>query len=142
VALTSLNEGTPLTLIEAMANERPILARAVGGVVDLLGDETGELVAQSKGYALCERGVLVRTGADALVFADALFALAENDELRRKLGERGRRFVESHYSKERLVTDVTKLYQELVHTQTESLELDLSQPARLSAIKRTSLKEE
>ena len=38
VALTSLNEGTPLTLIEAMANARPVIATAVGGVVDLLGE--------------------------------------------------------------------------------------------------------
>jgi len=38
VALTSKNEGTPLTLIEAMANERAVIATAVGGVVDLLGE--------------------------------------------------------------------------------------------------------
>lgn len=142
VALTSLNEGTPLTLIEAMANERAVLARAVGGVVDLLGDETNAPLGQSKGYALCERGVLVRKEADAQVFADALSALVENEDVRRALSERGWRYVESHYSKERLVKDVTKLYQELLHTQAESLELDLSQPVRLSAIKRTSLKEE
>ncbi len=37
VALTSRNEGTPLTLIEAMANARACVATAVGGVVDLLG---------------------------------------------------------------------------------------------------------
>ena len=36
-ALTSRNEGTPLTLIEAMANARACVATAVGGVVDLLG---------------------------------------------------------------------------------------------------------
>jgi len=38
VALTSRNEGTPLTLIEAMANARPVISTAVGGVVDLLGE--------------------------------------------------------------------------------------------------------
>ena len=37
VALTSRNEGTPLTLIEAMANARPVISTSVGGVVDLLG---------------------------------------------------------------------------------------------------------
>jgi glycosyltransferase involved in cell wall biosynthesis len=144
VALTSLNEGTPLTLIEAMANERAVLARAVGGVVDLLGDETGEPLAQSKGYALCERGVMVHASSDARAFADALSLLIENDELRREMGERGRRFVERSYSKERLIKDVTKLYQELLHTQTaQSMERDdVSHPARLRVIKRTSLKEE
>src|SRR6185295_2230533 len=54
VALTSLNEGTPLTLIEAMANARPVISTAVGGVVDLLGDpvqrEAGEL------FQICQRG--------------------------------------------------------------------------------------
>ncbi len=38
VALTSLNEGTPLSLIEAMANGKPVISSAVGGVIDLLGE--------------------------------------------------------------------------------------------------------
>ena len=49
VALTSLNEGTPLTLIEAMANARPVISTAVGGVVDLLG----EPVSARSGCILC-----------------------------------------------------------------------------------------
>lgn len=145
VALTSLNEGTPLTLIEAMANERAVVARAVGGVVDLIGDETNGPLDASKEYALCERGVLVRAGAegaDARAFAAGLWTLVENEEVRREMGERGRRFVASLYSKERLASDVTKLYEELMHTQRARPELDLSTPARLGAIKRTSLKEE
>ena len=142
VALTSLNEGTPLTLIEAMANERAVLARAVGGVVDLVGEETGATLVGSKGYALCERGVLVRAGADARAFAEGLRTLVENEEARRGMGERGRRFVESLYSKERLTRDVTKLYQELLHTERARPERDLSTPAVSRVIKRTSLKEE
>ncbi len=143
VALTSLNEGTPLTLIEAMANERAVLARAVGGVVDLIGNETGAPLAQSKEYALCERGVSVSAGALPRGFAAGLSVLVENEEMRREMGERGRRFIESYYSKERLTSDVTKLYQELLHTERARPEHELSTPATLQrAIKRTSLKEE
>ncbi|MBA3765537.1 MAG: glycosyltransferase [Acidobacteria bacterium] len=129
VALTSLNEGTPLTLIEAMANERAVVARAVGGVVDLIGDETDAPLAHDKEYALCERGVLVPVGALPRAFAAGLSTLVENEEVRREMGERGRRFIESHYSKERLISDVTKLYQELLHTQRARPERDLSTPA-------------
>src|SRR2546425_5968427 len=85
VALTSLNEGTPLTLIEAMANARPVVATAVGGVVDLLGQSQSE----SDKYAVCERGISVRSG-DAEGFAHALAHLIEDVELRRDLGRRGR----------------------------------------------------
>ena len=123
VALTSLNEGTPLTLIEAMANERPVVATAVGGVVDLLGDAfvltelyTGDSKknsADTVGYTYCERGVRVRTG-DAEAFCEAIWQLAGDEELRREMGESGRAFVTEHYSKERLVKDVLNLYSELL----------------------------
>ncbi len=109
VALTSLNEGTPLTLIEAMANARPVVATAVGGVVDLLGQSQHE----SDGYALCERGISVRAG-DAEGFAHALACLIEDEELRRDLGGRGLDFVTTHYAKERLLADVAELYAQLV----------------------------
>jgi glycosyltransferase involved in cell wall biosynthesis len=115
VALTSRNEGTPLTLIEAMANERPCVATAVGGVVDLLGDEVASSSERQGGraaYSLCERGVLVRPG-DAEAFCDGLARLVEDENLRREMGQRGRRFVEQNYSKERLLADIMSLYQEL-----------------------------
>jgi glycosyltransferase involved in cell wall biosynthesis len=108
VALTSKNEGTPLTLIEAMANGRPIVSTAVGGVVDLLGD----VEEQGDGYFVGERGLGVRSG-DAGAFAEALLRLAREDRLRAKLGERGRRFIESHYSKLRLTSDIATLYRDL-----------------------------
>jgi glycosyltransferase involved in cell wall biosynthesis len=115
VALTSLNEGTPLTLIEAMANARAVVATAVGGVVDLVGeasDKTATITA-APAYTLCERGVRVRTN-DAEAFCEALRRLVVDEELRRTLGERGRSFVAEHYSKERLVKDVLNLYSELL----------------------------
>jgi glycosyltransferase involved in cell wall biosynthesis len=112
VALTSLNEGTPLTLIEAMANARPIIANMVGGVVDLLGDRDANAV-QETGFVICAHGIGVRSH-DAEAFARGLRVLTEDQHLRREMGERGRGFVEQTYSKERLVTDVIALYENLL----------------------------
>lgn len=112
VALTSHNEGTPLTLIEAMANSRAVVATAVGGVVDLLGGVAESELRRPHRWQICERGVQVRAG-DADAFADALAHLAAHPELREALGERGREFVARKYSVGRLVSDVLGLYEEL-----------------------------
>lgn len=108
VGLTSLNEGTPLSLIEAMASERAVVATLVGGVVDLLG-ETKE---SRDGFAICERGLGVGSG-DADAFANALLYLAADENLRKQIGVRSKKFADSQYSKERLVEDVRKIYGEL-----------------------------
>src|SRR5687768_6192229 len=99
VALTSLNEGTPLTLIEAMANARPVVATAVGGVVDLLAGD---------------RGICVPRGDEA-AFAAALQRLAADKQLQKELGARGLEFVQRVYRKERLVEDIKRLYGELLN---------------------------
>ena len=109
VALTSLNEGTPLSLIEAMANERPVIATAVGGVVDLLGPKT----SSADGFHLCERGVLVEA-KDAETFARGLALLISDESLRHEIAARGREFVERNYSKDRLLSDVASLYQQML----------------------------
>jgi glycosyltransferase involved in cell wall biosynthesis len=112
VALTSLNEGTPLTLIEAMANARPIIATMVGGVVDLLGDCDAS-PTPAAGLVVCEHGIGVKSH-DAETFARGLRVLTEDKQLRREMGERGRAVAEQTYSKERLVTDVIALYEDLL----------------------------
>lgn len=108
VALTSRNEGTPLSLIEAMANARPVVSTAVGGVVDLLG----ATVAEQKGFTLCERGV--KTAPDeAEGFFAGLEYLARDEKLRAALGERGLEFVRANYSKDRLFGEIKSLYNDL-----------------------------
>jgi glycosyltransferase involved in cell wall biosynthesis len=99
VALTSRNEGTPLTLIEAMANARPVIATLVGGVVDLVGDD---------------RGLGVRP-YDVDAFAAGLGILIKDKMLRDKLGRSGFEFVEKNYRKERLLKDIEDLYGELAN---------------------------
>ncbi|HVF31076.1 MAG TPA: glycosyltransferase [Pyrinomonadaceae bacterium] len=109
VALTSLNEGTPLSLIEAMAAGKPVISTLVGGVVDLLGDS----VEQHEGFQVCERGVGIE-GRSPGDYAKGLIYLVKNERLRETLAEKGRVFASSEYSKDRLVNDIKALYRKLV----------------------------
>lgn len=109
-ALTSLNEGTPLTLIEAMANARPVVSTLVGGVVDLLGPMVSKDAEAP--YVLCERGIGVPSG-NSEAFASAMALLVRDEGLRREIGEAGLQFVTSRYSKDRLLDDVRQLYADL-----------------------------
>ncbi len=115
VALTSLNEGTPLTLIEAMANARPIVATAVGGVADLLGP-TASQYDEEPGYHICERGVSVASG-DAEGLAGGLQRLVADPDLRDDLGLAGLEFVTHKYAKERLLRDMAGLYRDLMQVE-------------------------
>jgi glycosyltransferase involved in cell wall biosynthesis len=111
VALTSKNEGTPLTLIEAMANGIPVISTAVGGVVDLLGERDREADRQTK-YQICRRGISVVPN-DPDAFAAGLERLVSDANLRKELGARGREFVVRNYSRERLLDDIRALYRSL-----------------------------
>ena len=108
VALTSLNEGTPLSLIEAMAAGRPVISTRVGGVRDLLGDP-GE---ENTGFQVYSRGIGIasRSPAD---FTKGLIYLLKNERLRERIAGEGRDFVRKEYSKERLVDDISRLYRKL-----------------------------
>ena len=105
VALTSLNEGTPLSLIEAMAARVPVIATSVGGVSDLLGENAEKM----DGFTLCERGISVPSN-DHVAFANGLLYLAKNEKLRFDLAEKGYQFAVGNYGKERLVSDIKSLY--------------------------------
>ncbi|MBA2736433.1 MAG: glycosyltransferase [Pyrinomonadaceae bacterium] len=109
VALTSLNEGTPLSLIEAMANEKPVISTAVGGVIDLLG----EVQTENENFKVCERGIKISANS-AEDFYKGLIYLAKNETLRKSLAVKGKEFVEAKYSKERLVSDIKNLYRDLI----------------------------
>jgi glycosyltransferase involved in cell wall biosynthesis len=114
VALTSLNEGTPLSIIEGMANARPVVATLVGGVGDLLGRKVS--VEGNRGFDIYERGLAVASGAGQGL-AEAFAYLIEDAALRADFGQRGREFVVKSYAKERLLADMSALYDELLHGQ-------------------------
>jgi glycosyltransferase involved in cell wall biosynthesis len=120
VALTSRNEGTPLTLIEAMANARPVIATSVGGVVDLLGP-----CVEQGSYKICERGISVPPG-DAPAFAQGLAKLVVDKPLRDGMALRGFEFVHAKYPKQRLLTDISALYGNLLDQRSAHLEATAS----------------
>ena len=106
IASSSLNEGTPLAVIEGMSTSRPIIATAVGGNTDLLGKVVrSQYVSQCD---ICERGVLVRF-PEAGAFCRGLVELANDKRLRAEMAIRGRAFVECNHSMERF-KDVIQLY--------------------------------
>jgi glycosyltransferase involved in cell wall biosynthesis len=95
--LTSANEGTPVSLIEAAAAGRPAVATRVGGVAEVVSADTGMVVAPG----------------DSGAFADALVRLASDATLRARLGAAARERALRRYSAARLVADIEALYEEL-----------------------------
>ncbi len=109
LALTSRNEGTPLSVIEAMAARRPVISTIVGGVSDLLG----RAIEDEDGFGIYERGLGVASG-NSYGFAKGLIYLAKNEKLRFDLSEKGHKFAINNYGKERLISDIQLLYRRLL----------------------------
>src|SRR5262249_54438609 len=122
VALTSVNEGTPLTIIEAMRAGRPVVASEVGGVVDILGrrlEQAGEI-------SVWEHGVTAGAQSAACV-ARAIDYLIQRPDARGEMGARGRLYVRTSLSQGRLIRDIETLYHQLLDA-----EAVLTRPAAAS----------
>jgi glycosyltransferase involved in cell wall biosynthesis len=96
--LSSDNEGTPVSLIEAAAAGLPAVATEVGGVHEVVSEKTGILVPRG----------------DAGALADALLLMAVDPARRRSCGRAARRRALDRYGAERLLGDVDALYRELL----------------------------
>ncbi|MDD5652723.1 MAG: glycosyltransferase [Candidatus Omnitrophica bacterium] len=105
VVLTSLNEGTPVSLIEAMASNRTIIATNVGGVQDLLGEKK-EIFPN---FALLERGAMIKSN-DATGLTDAVCFLISHPQICLAMAEQARIFAKNCFTKERLAKDIESLY--------------------------------
>ncbi|RJQ27159.1 glycosyltransferase [Candidatus Parcubacteria bacterium] len=112
LALTSLNEGTPVSVIEAMASRVPVISTDAGGVVDLVGPE--ERYSKSNGFKACERGILCAKD-DPDGFAGAIKYLIDlNPEEKESLVNRACSFVSEKYTQERLIRNMEDLYIDLL----------------------------
>jgi len=97
--LPSVNEGTPVSVIESLAAERPAVATRVGGTPDVIREGVD--------------GFLVEPG-DGKALADRLEELANDPARRAQMGAAGRDRVLDRYAVDRLVDDIDKLYRELL----------------------------
>ena len=94
-ALTSVSEGFPNSLVEAMALGRPVVATAVGGVPDAVRDG--------------ETGLLVPAG-DVAALHDALTRLLADPALRARFGAAGRHLARHDYHEERILGQLHAMY--------------------------------
>ncbi len=99
IALSSLNEGTPVSLIEAQAANNPVVSTNVGGIENV--------VVQNKTGLLSDI-------EDLETYSANLLELVENDAKREAMSKEGWKHVKDQYSYKRLVSDVDKLYKDLL----------------------------
>lgn len=98
VALPSWTEGLPMSLLEAMAHGRPVVATPVGGTPEVVADgETGLLVPPR----------------DPAALAAALRRLLDDPALRRRLGEAGRQRVAERFTASAMEDTILALYEEV-----------------------------
>jgi glycosyltransferase involved in cell wall biosynthesis len=99
MVLTSDNEGTPVSLIEALAACTPVASTNVGGVASVVRDERTGLLAPAH---------------DERALADAIARLLDDPHLASRLAAQGRRDVLGEFAQERLVEELDGLYARLL----------------------------
>jgi glycosyltransferase involved in cell wall biosynthesis len=99
ICLSSDNEGTPVSLIEAQASGVPVISTDVGGVKDiLLEGETGFVVPKN----------------DVKSFSEKLQLLIENKEIRSNMSQNGWNYVRDKFMYTTLVKNMENYYAELI----------------------------
>lgn len=99
IALSSFNEGTPVSLIEAQAAGKPIVSTNVGGIENIVvPDETA---------LLCKNN-------DPTGFSEQLLRLTEDAALRETLSQKSWTHVRDRFHYTRLVSDMENLYRQLL----------------------------
>jgi len=103
VVLPSLFEGLPITAIEALASEKPMVATAVDGTPEIVVDGVTGLTVPPR---------------DSTALARAIVRLLREPELRATFGRQGRELVEHSFSIERMVEQIENLYLRLWQART------------------------
>lgn len=98
VCLTSLNEGTPVSIIESMASETASISTNVGGVSDIIENNISGIV--------CSKEVND--------YGENLLKMIEDENLRCKLAKNGKSMSLENYNYNRLVFNTESLYEKII----------------------------
>jgi glycosyltransferase involved in cell wall biosynthesis len=99
VCLCSLNEGTPVSLIEAQASGIPVVTTNVGGVQNIvLNGQTGTIV----------------NDFDAQTFAQSILDIVQNEKLHAQMSQKAIKFVLQNFSVEKLIHNTDELYTKIL----------------------------
>ena len=112
--LTSKNEGTPVSIIEAMASSVPVISTDAGGVRDLIGPPQSKY--GSDGFEVCKRGMICRQGDTNGLVKGIKFVLM-NTTFRQETSNAARKFAKRDYSSDRLLTEIESIYLNLIKGQ-------------------------
>ncbi|MFT5858722.1 MAG: glycosyltransferase involved in cell wall biosynthesis [Flavobacteriaceae bacterium] len=99
LCLTSKNEGTPVSLIEAQAANIPVITTDVGGVRDIMLDG--------------ETGFIIPPG-DENLYVERLVELCDDEKKRRNMSQNGWNFVENKFQYEILIKNMDSYYRKLL----------------------------
>lgn len=95
----ALLEGLGVSLLQAAAARRPIVAFAAGGIPEVVRSGVNGLLVQPGEYR---------------ALAEAMIAILGNDSLARKMGEAGQALVEEEFSITRMVAGNLRVYEQVV----------------------------
>ena len=110
VVITSFNEGTPVSVIEAMAAGKPVIATDVGGVRDIF---TPKLEIRNSKFEIQEEGILINSN-DSDSLSEGIDFLLDNPEMAKDMGRMGRMTVKERFDISRLVRDMEGMYERLI----------------------------
>lgn len=106
---SALSEGMPMTILEAMASGTPVIASCVGGIPEVVSDNT--------------TGRLIKPN-DPRSLAAAMSDLSDNPHAAQKMAEHARDMVRRHYSVDAMIHQVTEIYDSILNRENNNRRFD------------------
>lgn len=97
--LSSVSDVFPMIILEAMRKQIPVVATKVGGIPELINSEENGILVESK---------------NSSALSKAIISLLNDEEKRKNMGKRGKEILEKKFTKEIMVENTIKVYEEIL----------------------------